>query len=65
MKKILALFTLTMAIGSSAFAAGADVANCAKMNKGQCVSMCAKDMNHGVSECATSPSCPMTDSCDK
>ncbi len=67
MKKVIALFALVvaMSIGTSAFAAGRDVADCAKMDKGQCVSMCAQDMNRGVSECATSTSCPMTTGCQQ
>ena len=62
MKKIIATFAFipTMALGTSAFAAGPDVANCAKMSKGDCVSMCAREMNHGVSDCATASNCPMT-----
>lgn len=67
MKKVIALIALvaTFSVGTSAFAAGPDVANCAKMDKGQCVSMCAQNMNHGVSQCATSPSCPMTAGCQQ
>ncbi|MEH7013405.1 hypothetical protein V7087_21775 [Neobacillus niacini] len=41
-------------------ASGADEANCAQMDNGKGVSECAIEMNHGVSECATSPDCPMT-----
>ncbi|MEH7502620.1 hypothetical protein V7152_11480 [Neobacillus drentensis] len=65
MKKIIATFAFvsTMALGTSVFAAGTNVADCAHMNKGKCVSMCAKEMNRGVSECATSPDCPMTSGC--
>jgi hypothetical protein len=61
LKKIIATFAFvsTMALGTSVFAAGPDVANCAKMDKGQCVSMCAQEMSQGVSDCATSPNCPM------
>lgn len=62
MKRILALsvFVAMLSFGGTAFANGADVADCAKMNKGECTSMCAREMKHGVSECATSH-CEMTD----
>ncbi|WP_380024893.1 hypothetical protein [Effusibacillus consociatus] len=61
MKKILALaFVATMSLGGTALAAGPDVAECAQMEKGQCVAMCAQDMNRGVSQCAiSSEQCPM------
>jgi hypothetical protein len=63
MKKYFALlaFVSILSIGSAAFASGSDIAQCAKMqmDKGNCVSMCAQQMDHGVSECATSSSCPM------
>lgn len=65
MKKIIVTFAfiLTIALGTSVFAAGTDVPDCAKMDKGKCVSMCAKEMNRGVSEWATSTDCPMTTGC--
>lgn len=65
MKKIIGTlaFVSTMALGPSVFAAGSNVADCAHMDKGKCVSMCAKEMNRGVFECATSPDCPMTTGC--
>lgn len=61
MKKIVATstFILMMAFGGSVFASGLDVAHCAQMKNGKGVSECAIAMNHGVSECATSPDCPM------
>lgn len=61
MKKWITLFSLVtmMSIGGTAFAAGSDVAQCAVMSKGKCVTMCAKGMDHVVSQCATS-SCQMT-----
>ncbi|WP_134700592.1 hypothetical protein [Ammoniphilus sp. YIM 78166] len=61
MKKKIALFALvaTMALGTSAFASGQGIAHCVKMSKGQHVAECAQMMERGVSECATSPECPM------
>lgn len=53
-------FVFMMSFGGTALAAGSNVADCAHMDKGKCVPMCAKNMRHGVSECATSP-CQMTD----
>ncbi|MDR4947678.1 hypothetical protein [Neobacillus cucumis] len=65
MKKLIATcsFISLMAVGTSVFAAGTGVADCAHMDKGKCVSMCAKDMNRGVSGCATSTDCPMENGC--
>lgn len=58
MKKIFAFaFVAAMSLGGTAFAAGPDIAQCAQMDRGQCVAMCARDMHNGVSQCATS-SCP-------
>jgi hypothetical protein len=64
MKKCFALlaFISILTIGSAAFATGSDVAQCAqmKMDKVNCVSMCAQPlMGPGVSDCATSSTCPM------
>ena len=65
MKKIIASFafvaimTLVMSLGGTVFAAKSGVSECATMSKGKCISMCAKDMDRGVSQCATA-SCQMT-----
>lgn len=58
MKKMIATFAFvtTMALGSSVFASGQDVADCAKMKH---VSMFAKEMKD-VSACATATDCPMS-----
>jgi hypothetical protein len=63
MKKMVSAIALiaVMAFGGSAVASGLDVSNCAEK---QHVAMCAKEMKD-VSECATSPSCPMTSGCTK
>ncbi len=62
MKRIFVISAMVamLSFGGTAFANGANVADCAKMSKGKCVSMCAHEMERGVSECATS-TCEMTD----
>ncbi len=57
MKKVITLFSFVaiMSIGGTALAAENGVSECATMSKGKCVSMCAKEMERGVSQCATTP----------